>query len=94
MPSLIDLLSPISQKLCIVSDGATGEQKSQAWLMNEVAQRSTYCNIDSHEIEVRPSEPEDGAALSDFGELQASERASERFQTPLLPIRTASGVYM
>ena len=60
MPSLIDLLPPISQKLCIVSDGATGEQKSQAWLMNEVAQRSAY--IDSHEIEVRPSEPEDGAA--------------------------------
>ena len=61
LPSLKSIFfSPVSQKLCIVSDGATGEQKSEVRLMDEVAQCSAY--IDSHEIEVQPSEPEDGAA--------------------------------
>ena len=61
VPSLKSIFfSPVSQKLCIVSDGATGEQKSEVRLMDEVAQCSAY--IDSHEIEVQPSEPEDGAA--------------------------------
>ena len=30
-------VTAVSQKLCIVSDGATGEQKSEVRLMDEVA---------------------------------------------------------
>jgi hypothetical protein len=43
-----------------VSDGATGEPKSEVRLRGEVAQCSAY--IDSNEIGVQPSEPQDGVA--------------------------------
>jgi hypothetical protein len=54
--------SPVSQKLCIVSDGATGQPKSEERLMAEVAQCSAY--IASHGINVDMSEVQDGAVAT------------------------------
>ena len=34
--------SPKTQKLCIVSDGSTGQQKTEARLMQELARCSDY----------------------------------------------------